>query len=116
MITEPTYSDKVFQMLIDLNDGKTFDIEKNVRPENREKFYEIVQYFRESEFCKDVEIIMTETFLKKRKKGKWFNLTIREESRSPEPVSKEEKSITNEINPNTNEQPNTLRGEQGTLF
>ena len=113
LYSNPSFNDKVFQLLIDLKNNETFDIEKKVAPANRGKFYEIVQYFRESEFCNDFEIIMTETFLKKRKKGKCVlvkDLPIKEKTQTPELI--EEKPT----NTKKDERSNNLHSEQGSLF
>lgn len=45
IMPEVSYTDRVFQLLIDMKKGDVFSLEENVAPDNREKFIEAVKLF-----------------------------------------------------------------------
>jgi hypothetical protein len=69
-----TYKDRVYKMLYDLPQGGEFIIEKNVTPENREVFIQIVKDYINFEYDRVYGFVIefSNDMSKVRKNGVWL--------------------------------------------
>lgn len=75
-LPEITYEDKIGSMLLALPLYGIFEIEKNVKPENRERFIEVVKSYIDRNMGKDEgwEIEFNTEYKKIRKINRYINL------------------------------------------